>query len=58
MENACIHGIGKKAVPCWIYVRVYQKEGWMYLEIEDTGAGMTEEKAEELRENMRINNID
>lgn len=58
VENACIHGIGKKAVPCWIYVRVYQKEGWMYLEIEDTGAGMTEEKAEELRENMRINNID
>lgn len=58
VENACIHGVGRKAAPCWIYVRVYVKEGWLHLEIEDTGAGMPADEAEKLREDMRIQNIE
>lgn len=43
VENACVHGVENKAVPCWVYVRVYRKEDWLYLEVEDTGDGMPED---------------
>lgn len=58
VENACVHGIEKKAVPCWIYIHVYRKGDWLYLEIEDTGGGMDEETVEELRARMQVSNID
>lgn len=57
-ENACIHGVEKKAVPCWVYIRVYQKEEWLYLEIEDTGGGMDEQVVEELNQKMKNCSID
>lgn len=58
VENACIHGVEKKAVPCWIYIRIYESDGWLCLEIEDTGAGMEEETLEALKEKMQISNIE
>ncbi len=58
VENACVHGIEKKAVPCWIYVRVYHKDEWLYMEVEDTGDGMEEAVVEELQEKMRSGNIE
>lgn len=57
VENACIHGIESKITPGWIFVRVYQEENNLYIEIEDTGNGMDEQVMEELREKMNHANI-
>lgn len=43
VENACVHGLEGKAAGCRIYVRVYEKQDMLYIEIEDTGRGMSEE---------------
>ena len=53
VENACVHGIESKSSPGWIFVRIAGKEGKLYIEIEDTGSGMEEEKLLELEKNMR-----
>lgn len=58
VENACVHGVENKATPCWIDVRASEKEGWLYLEVEDTGEGMDEEQVEELRVRMGACSID
>ena len=58
VENACIHGIESKMTPGWIFVRIYKKENFLYLEIEDTGNGIEEELAEELLAKMRNANMD
>ena len=58
VENACIHGIESKITPGWIFVRIYKKENFLYLEIEDTGNGIEEELAEELLAKMRNANMD
>lgn len=57
-ENACIHGVEKKSSICWVYVRVYKDEEWLYLEIEDTGTGISEEAVEELKERIRTGSIE
>lgn len=53
VENACVHGMEKKAAACWIYVRVYQKGTLLCIEIEDTGGGMEEEAVVKMNEKMR-----
>lgn len=58
VENACVHGVERKSTTCWVYVRVYKKRGNVYLEVEDTGAGMEENKVELLREKMQTSNIE
>lgn len=58
VENACVHGVEKKTVPCWIYIRVYQKEEWICLEVEDTGEGMEEEEVDSFLNKMRTCRID
>ena len=58
VENACVHGIESKMSPGWIFVRIYQKSEWLYLEIEDTGSSMEEEVVEELLEKMKHANIE
>ena len=57
-ENACIHGVEKKTVPCYIYIRVYLKGDFFYMEIEDTGAGMDEEAVEKLREKIAVSDVE
>ncbi len=52
-ENACVHGMEKKATACWIYVRVYLKGTLLCIEIEDTGGGMEEEAVIKMNEHMR-----
>ena len=57
-ENACVHGVGKKAAPCYVYVRVYEHKGLLCMEIEDTGAGMEEAEVEKLREKIKITDVE
>ena len=58
VENACVHGVEKKAVPCWVYVRVYLRDKWLYLEVEDTGGGMEEAQIKLLKDKMRHSDIE
>lgn len=58
VENACVHGIEDKATQCWIFVRVYQKQEELYMEIEDTGSGMPEAYLSILREKMEHASIE
>ncbi|MCI9079644.1 MAG: histidine kinase [Lachnospiraceae bacterium] len=53
VENACVHGIESKTATGWIFVRIYLKDGFMYIEVEDTGKGMDEEAMEQLLWKMR-----
>ena len=53
VENACVHGIEEKQANSWIYVRIYQKDQWLHLEVEDTGKGMSEKQSQRLLEQMR-----
>lgn len=54
VENSCVHGMEKKTSACWIYVRIYEKNGQLYMEIEDTGGGMEERAAEQI--NLKMQN--
>lgn len=58
VENSCVHGMERKTSTCWIYVRIYKKNKWLYLEIEDTGDGMEEEDVARMNANMRCCNVD
>lgn len=58
VENACVHGIEKKTAHCWIFVRVYQEDVHICIEVEDTGCGMAEEKIAELKEKMENASIE
>jgi two-component system, sensor histidine kinase YesM len=52
VENSCVHGIEEKAAPGWIFVRIYRREDWFYIEIEDTGGGIEEIALNELKEKI------
>lgn len=58
VENACVHGIEDKAAPCWIFVKVYRKQEILYMEIEDTGSGISEEYLSVLRDRMEHASIE
>lgn len=58
VENACVHGMESKATPGWIFIRIYQKEGDFYIEVEDTGAGIDTTLLKELKDKMKYANID
>ncbi len=58
VENACVHGIESKTVPGWIFVRVYQEDEDLCIEVEDTGYGMDESQVENISNRMRNAKID
>ncbi len=58
VENACVHGIESKSSAGWIFVRVYQKDGDLCMEIEDTGGGMTDQEIENLLKSIESVSID
>lgn len=53
VENACVHGIESKASPGWIFVRVYKKDGQLWIEIEDTGSGMDQQQILQIQNDMQ-----
>ena len=57
VENACEHGVENKSVPCWVYIRIYEQDDTLFLEVEDTGSGMDESAVEALNKRMRDCNI-
>jgi two-component system sensor histidine kinase YesM len=58
VENACVHGIESKSKPGWIFVRVFEKDETLCLEIEDTGHGMEEAQMKDLRMKMDYASIE
>ena len=58
VENACVHGIESKASPGWIFVRVYQKDQQLWIEIEDTGRGMEQQKIQQIQNDMQNADIE
>lgn len=52
VENACVHGIETKASPGWVFVRVYEDQKQLCMEVEDTGVGMSEQQLEKMRKNV------
>ncbi len=58
VENACVHGIESKSSQGWIFVRVYNSDDQVVIEVEDTGDGMDEEEAELLQQKMNNVTID
>lgn len=53
VENACVHGMENKTSECWVFVRIYRRDDFMIIEIEDTGKGIDAEKIDELNEISR-----
>lgn len=58
VENACVHGMEGKAGICNVNIKVYEEDGYLCLETEDTGMGMDEKDAAILNENMQKSSID
>ena len=58
VENACVHGIERKPSPGWVFVRVYEKQGQVCLEVEDTGIGMPEKFLEQMQKDVENLNIE
>ena len=58
VENACVHGAESKPGPTYIYIRVYEQDDRLYMEVEDTGGGMSEEETDAINEKMRNCTID
>ena len=58
VENACIHGVSRKESHGWIFVRIHKQDGTAFLEVEDTGVGMPEDKQRQLEEQMNQASIE
>ncbi len=58
VENACVHGAESKAGATYIYVRVYEQDDSLYMEVEDTGGGMSEQEVDSLNEKLKDVRID
>ncbi len=49
-ENCCIHGLNREEHTGSIFISVYEESSYLYIEVEDTGIGMKEQKVSELEE--------
>lgn len=58
VENACVHGMEGKAGVCNVNIKVYEEEGYLCLETEDTGMGMDEDAVEALKDSMENSSIE
>lgn len=57
VENACVHGFNRTGHNGSIFVSVYQKEEYLYLEIEDTGVGMDKGQVDKLEKDLNEGDI-
>ena len=57
IENAIIHGLSKKEEGGRIHVRVWENEDAVFITVEDTGVGMSEEKLEKLKQKLEEGNV-
>lgn len=53
VENSFLHGLDLTKAGGKIAIRVYGQQEYLYIEVEDNGIGMTEEKAAELLEDKK-----
>ena len=60
VENACVHGIESKSSQGWIFVRVYPDKNneYLFIEVEDTGDGMSEAEVKKLSKRMNSVTLD
>jgi len=58
VENACVHGVEGVKRNCIIILSVEQYDGMLRIYIEDTGAGMSEERGAAILEEMRTATFD
>lgn len=57
VENACVHGMDRAGHSGSIYVSAYREEGFVCLEVEDTGVGMSRKQAKALCERLNTATI-
>jgi two-component system sensor histidine kinase YesM len=48
VENCCVHGLNREEHAGTLFISVYEESDNLYIEIEDTGIGMKEEKVRDL----------
>ncbi len=58
VENACEHGVEKKSVPGWIFVRVFPENDDIVIEVEDTGVGMNVVVIDDIEEKVKNASIE
>lgn len=52
VENAILHGIEPLGEESTIYIKAWQKDGDSFIEVSDTGKGMTDEELEQLNQKI------
>lgn len=58
VENACVHGVEKISRSCTVLLSAEVEDGSFVMYIEDTGAGISEEKCAEILGEMREGDIE
>jgi two-component system sensor histidine kinase YesM len=52
VENSVYHGIENVAEDTSIYIKIFEKDGIVYIEVSDAGVGMDEEKLKEINDKL------
>lgn len=50
VENAIVHGFENVSTPCYLTIRGYREQGYVHLEVRDTGIGMSQSQLAQLYE--------
>ncbi|ANY67136.1 hypothetical protein BBD42_12175 [Paenibacillus sp. BIHB 4019] len=54
VENALVHGLENVEYPGRVEIRVYVKDSWVHLEVEDNGKGLNMEQIGQLHKELRV----
>lgn len=58
LENAVVHGLSPKVEGGRICVKIWEEQGKLFIEVQDTGVGMDEETLTRLKENLKNRQYD